>query len=861
MYGESQPNPEARNLRGKVVQFFDQAGVVFSEEYDFKGNLLRSRRRLAVDYKGTIDWAANPELEPEDASFVSITSFDALNRPVAATAPDGSVYLPTFNATNLLNKVSVNLHGEQQDPARFVANIDYNAKGQRTLIEYANGVNTRYEYDKLTSRLVHLETLRGDARLQDLSYTYDPAGNITHIEDDAQQTIFFDNQVVTPSNDYIYDSLYRLIQAQGREHIGQTSFAFNPTDGNYRDYPFFGHRVHSNDGNAMRRYTERYDYDAVGNFLQMVHRAQGGNWTRLYEYNEASLVESNKTSNRLSSTTVGPNAVSESYSHDAHGNMTSMAHLTLMQWNFTDQLSVTSRQAVNNGTPEQTFYVYDAAGTRVRKIMERQNGTRKDERIYIGVFEVFRQYDGSGTSVTLERETLQVLDDKQRIAIVDTRTQGNDGSPEQVIRFQFGNHLGSASLELDDAGQIVSYEEYYPYGSTSYQAGPGAAEVSRKRYRFTQKERDEETGFSYHTARYYAPWLGRWVSCDPIGLKAGVDLYVYAACNPVTFIDPNGTEELPAWYRETTKETKDMAEIQRRLQNLDARAQEIQKLLDLTKPIVSEQGYMAEGISLDAEELKAISREQSFIAHAKGHLLAMARIHARRNQIAPWIDVAEQATGKKWEDLSRSAQSYWKMKVGNADWQNKSNFLNEMNNAFVKESQSTDVQIFHGAMMGGIIGPTVTPKGKVPVTPPATTGTIVSRITAFIGTRAQFRDYVLAKLQREPNNPLRFLLNAEGTGFKRPTSRAHSELINNPDVWEAGHIASDKIGGNRLMIQSAWENQVQNISVEHVRVGGAVLSSAAVEVGGLPVARSTVLWWEQAGLLPRGTAANAPVIR
>ena len=32
----------------------------------------------------------------------------------------------------------------------------------------------------------------------------------------------------------------------------------------------------------MRRYTERYDYDAVGNFLQMIHQAPNGNWTRGY---------------------------------------------------------------------------------------------------------------------------------------------------------------------------------------------------------------------------------------------------------------------------------------------------------------------------------------------------------------------------------------------------------------------------------------------------------------------------------------------------------------------------------------------------------------------------------------------------
>ena len=67
------------------------------------------------------------------------------------------------------------------------------------------------------------------------------------------------------------------------------------------------------------------------------------------------------------------------------------------------------------------------------------------------------------------------------------------GSPAQLIRYQFGNHLGSASLELDDQAQIISYEEYYPYGSTSYQAVRSQTEAP-KRYRYTGKERDEETG-------------------------------------------------------------------------------------------------------------------------------------------------------------------------------------------------------------------------------------------------------------------------------------------------------------------------------------------------------------------------------
>jgi RHS repeat-associated protein len=132
------------------------------------------------------------------------------------------------------------------------------------------------------------------------------------------------------------------------------------------------------------------------------------------------------------------------------------------------------------------------------------------------------------------------MDDKQRIALAETRTQGNGGLPAQVIRYQLGNHLGSASVELDNSGALISYEEYHPYGTTAFQAGRSAAEVSLKRYRYTGKERDEETGFSYHGARYYVPWLGRWSKTDPVGLADGLNLYNYVRGNPINATDPSG---------------------------------------------------------------------------------------------------------------------------------------------------------------------------------------------------------------------------------------------------------------------------------------------------------------------------------
>jgi len=529
VYGEALG--AANNHRTRVHQVFDGTGLVTSLGFDFKGNVLQSQRELLPDYKSDVDWQQNPVAN--GGVFASSTSYDALNRPVTTTAPDGSVYRAGFNRTGLLKRVDVNLSGAAT-ATPFVAAIHYDAKAQRQSIVYGNGARTRYQYDPFTFRLTHLQTTRGAERLQDLFYTFDPSGNITQIRDDAQQTVYFNGQVVEPHNEYEYDALYRLIQATGREHIGQTGGNAPHYD---RDDAGRVGLVHPNDGQAMRNYTEQYAYDGVGNIVQWIHEASGGNWSRDH------IIA--PQSNRLLQTTL-PASTFADYEYDAHGNMIQMSHLPLMRWNFKDQLQATSRQVVNEGAPETTWYVYDASGQRVRKVTERaapdgQTPTRKDERIYLGAFEIYREYGNDGASVSLERETLHVMDDTRRIAMVETRTAGDDGSPTQLVRYQFGNHLGSASLELDDQAGVISYEEYTPYGGTAYQA-VSSQTVSAKRYRFTGMERDEETGLNYHSARYFIPWLGRWASADPAGIQGGMNLYGYGSARPIKLVDLEGME-------------------------------------------------------------------------------------------------------------------------------------------------------------------------------------------------------------------------------------------------------------------------------------------------------------------------------
>jgi RHS repeat-associated protein len=560
VYGEALGDAAVTtNHRGRIHQHFDGAGVVTNAAYDFKGNLETSERRLARAYATTPQWsalqqldtpgdivsAADPLLEPEP--FITQAKHDALNRPISLVTPDQSETKPAYNEAGLLEAVQVRVRGSATWTT-FVENIDYDAKGQRESITYGNEpgrhTTTQYTYDPFTFRLARLKTTRDldegsrGTLLQSLLYTYDPVGNITEIRDGAQQTVYFDNDVVTPSTAYVYDAIYRLIEATGREqaHNGQN----NPQPGSEAPEP--ATLPHANDLQAVRNYTQSYDYDPVGNILAMAHATgNAGSWTRRYAYDADGT--GRPLSNRLMATSVPGDAdgkYSEKYTYDAHGNMASMPHLRRIDWDHHDQMMLADK-----GGGGIVHFSYDAAGERVRKRWV-HNGL-VEERIYIGGWEIYRKRaDAEGAEPSLERETLHVMDGERRIALVETKTIDTETSgavtPLTVTRFQLGNHLGSAVLEVDEVGRVITCEEYHPYGTTAYSSGVSAAEVSRKRYRYTGKERDEETGLSYHSARYYAAWLGRWTAADPCGILDSPSGYGYVQCRPTVMVDPNGRE-------------------------------------------------------------------------------------------------------------------------------------------------------------------------------------------------------------------------------------------------------------------------------------------------------------------------------
>jgi RHS repeat-associated protein len=544
VYGEGVPGP---NFRAHLYQHFDGAGVLTNAAFDLEGRITHTTRQLASQYLATPAWdllatltdptaflpAANAAGALEGDLFDTLTAYDAMSRVISVTTPDNTAVQLTYNAASLVGSIAAFMQGSET-ASPIVTNVDYNARGQRTAVTYGKGVITRYTYDDRTAMVLRIQTTRPSdgADLQDLNYTYDPVHNIAQITDQTLETIYFSGTVTSGTQLFEYDPIYRLTHAEGREQPGQVGYVLGPNG--FPEAPFTT-IPHPNDLKAMLPYSEDYSYDVVGNILATVHKAAGAGWTRSQTY--AAGTNQLNSSSQPGDLPGGP--YSGVYKYDAAGNIEQMPNLSSMGWDHEGRFVTASLPG--GGT---AYFTYDSAGQRVRKIVVRSNQVL--ERVYVGNYERYRERTGTtiaSSTLTLERETVHVYDGHRRFAIVETKTVDTSVTnlvPTPLFRFQFPNHLGTACLETDADGTPISYEEFYPFGGSSFRAGD-----TEKRYRFTGKERDEETGLYYHGARYYAPWLGRWISTDPGGFVDGTNLYVYSRNRPTVLSDPSGRQTPP----------------------------------------------------------------------------------------------------------------------------------------------------------------------------------------------------------------------------------------------------------------------------------------------------------------------------
>ncbi|KAK4161605.1 virulence plasmid 65kDa B protein-domain-containing protein [Cladorrhinum sp. PSN259] len=593
-YGEESTDAERRNLRGRVAQVWDQSGTRKNTAFDFKGNLVSSTSQQAVDYKSALDWSSSPALEQD--IYTVATMYDALDRPHLSTDANGVEVRRTYHLLGGLKSISSSVpEKERAFSQSYIDNIVYGADARPVKVSWGNGVVTTYEYDAETTRITHKNSVRKSdgAVLEDIRYTYEIEGRISNMTNSANHTVFSRNYKIDPSNDYWYDRYGRLIKTTGRESIS----ADGKTSRSLGSMMQGGTSSLLDDGTLLAMYTETYEYDHADNLLSMHHEsadARVGVWIRTYTYTEPSLLEEGKTSNRLSSSTLRGEVQQFGYDEDAGavGCMTSMPGYSRLVWDCNGKLRCTAKQTVASGEPESTWYVYDSEGRRVRKVTERSAESRESgsqpgrilkQTFYLGGgAERHYRYKGDGSTSKMEKYTSTItvagLEAASPIALLETdNVFGEEG--ESPTATTLARYSLSTSLEVDAAGQLVSYEEYSPWGHSVLLACRSDIEAPSA-YRYASYRRDGETGLCLAGARYYAPWLGRWTAPDPLGTADGMNVFAYVADDPVNWTDPTGTMREGVSVEMTDVRSRDGAGLEHQAE-VEAQANQDDVVIDI----------------------------------------------------------------------------------------------------------------------------------------------------------------------------------------------------------------------------------------------------------------------------------------
>jgi RHS repeat-associated protein len=538
VYGETVADAAARNLLGRLVTVRDQAGETTVDRCDPSGQPLRATRRLRADLDEP-DWRTPVTLGLD--TFVSETWFDAFGRPLREVLPDGTARATDYLRGGGGNRIRLTTPDGRLLDTPVLDGAEFDARGQRMRVRLGNGVEVAYGYDPETTRLATQTTRRGPRTFQNIRYTYDPVGNLVRLEDAAHEPgpgSLITGTTIGARRDYAYDAHYRLGRATGRVHQALLEHDYIPGVG-----PIKGTRHLSLDnGAALERFTQTYAYDASGNLQRIRHAGTTQSWT--------TEMWVSPTSNRsLPRLDPGGVPLPDPESHfDAAGNLARMAHLRRIDWSWRGTLNRAVVIERPGGTDDGESYTYGADGMRARKVATRVvhgGEVEVTEKVYFGTSERKRVLRGG--AVILERWTTHVSDGEGRVALVHRwvtdllRRETDDPSRPRVV-YQLTTHQGSSAVEVDEDGNLVSYEEYFPYGGTAFIAGDRARDIDLKEYRYTGKERDDATNLYYFGYRYYAPWMGRWLSPDPLGPEDDLNLYQFVLGDPVGNVDEDGLQ-------------------------------------------------------------------------------------------------------------------------------------------------------------------------------------------------------------------------------------------------------------------------------------------------------------------------------
>lgn len=415
-------------------------------------------------------------IDSED--FYTSYTYDRQGNQLMINNPDWSQIQYLYDAGGLVNKIK---HKEDSD-ANFsdvISSITYNPVGLIDTIEYHNGSTTTntYDADELY-RLRNKVTTADTEAIQDLTYTYDPVGNITQIVDESETD-------TAKTTDYTYDDLHRLSVAEITEAENEEL-----------------------DGPNQEQATQGFEYDAIGNITTNPDRGS-------YDY------DGDEGSSYANPHAVTATDDGQDYQYDHNGNVID-DDLQTYAWDYNNRLTEVQ------GEPGAFYYSYDASGKRIK-------AETPSDTIYYPTRFYSDTGDGAEKHIFLADTAIASIKGSNSLAEIytihaDHLTGSNVLTDQNEDVSQITDYYAFGSLRLDD--QVGSYNEKRKFTGHEFDADTGLTYMNARYYDATLgRFLSQDPAFLNFGSRDTLPLF-----TNPQALNS----YSYSNNNPLNNIDVSG---------------------------------------------------------------------------------------------------------------------------------------------------------------------------------------------------------------------------------------------------------------------------------------------------------------------------------